>query len=108
MSLLSHVGGVKGQEILLPQSQTSDVYDWKYGLQTDRVSEMKIDERVYKFANLFYFFEVTVAHGVNVGINVSPQREGSSIEREVVTLPVTVAEKCTKPWWEVIGRYLIS
>ena len=48
-------------------------------------------------AYLFCLSEVTVEHGVEVGINVGPQRESRGIEREVVSLPVTVTEKCTKP-----------
>ena len=41
--------------------------------------------------------EVSVDHVMVVGINVGPEAESGGIEREVVSLSITVTEKCTKP-----------
>lgn len=47
--------------------------------------------------DLSCLLEVSVDHVMMVGINVGPETESGGVEREIVSLTVTVTEKCTKP-----------
>ena len=41
--------------------------------------------------------EVSVDHGVEVCVNVCPEREGGGVDGQVVSLTITVTEKRSKP-----------
>lgn len=58
-------------------------------------------------SDLSGLLEVSVDHVMMVGINVGPEAESCGIEREVVSLSVTVTEKCTKPAEELYTEWCV-